>query len=205
MARHAEISKEEIIKAGVAIENAGKRPNSGAIRVQLGNRGGFARIKEVWESYANERSSESLSNDNETDIELPTEIQENLDINVKRAIKNLKDITINSYKVAQRLAEKRVSSTIEEYKSKIESFEESEQQAGIALEACDDKIADLYDELEQLQTKNEKLLSDNSHFSGQIESAMKRITDLEKKENEFFELKEQYGKLLGKYEILASK
>ncbi len=70
-----------------------------------------------------------------------------LERNVKQAVKNLESITANSYKVAQQIAEKRASSTIDEYKSKIDDFEEPEQQAGIALESCDEQISDLHDEI----------------------------------------------------------
>ncbi len=154
MARHAEVKEQEIIDAGIAIENLGKRANSGSTRVKLGNCGDFIRIKEVWDNHVKNRESED-------DTELPAEIQDPLERNVKQAVKNLESITANSYKVAQQIAEKRVSSTIDEYKSKIDDFEESEQQAGIALESCDEQISDLHDEIENLQDKNEKLLSEN--------------------------------------------
>ncbi|MFT5296746.1 MAG: chromosome segregation ATPase [Colwellia sp.] len=205
MARHAEVTEQEIINAGTALESTGKRANSGSIRVKLGNRGGFSRIKEVWGKHVTNRETDDLSSDNDADIELPAEIQDNLERNSKQAVKNLEAITVNSFKVAQQIAEKRVSSTIEEYKAKIEDFEESEQQAGIALESCDNQISDLNDEVESLLNKNEKLLSENSHLSGQMSSAVARINDLEKKERELFELKEMYGKLLGKYELVSAK
>ncbi|MCP4990285.1 MAG: hypothetical protein GY928_30880 [Colwellia sp.] len=70
-----------------------------------------------------------------------------LEHNAKQAVKNLESITANSYKVAQQIAEKRASSTIDEYKSKIDDFDEPEQQAGIALESCDMQISDLHDEI----------------------------------------------------------
>jgi len=205
MARHAEVKEQDIIDAGVALENSGKRANSGSIRVKLGNRGGFARIKEVWENHVKTREDANVTSEDDGNIELPSEIQESLERNIKQAVKNLENITVNSYKVAQQIAEKRVSSTIDEYKAKIDDFEESEQQAGVALEACDEQISNLYDEIENLQGKNEKLLSENSHLSGQMSSAVERINDLEKKESELFELKEQYGKLLGKYELVSAK
>lgn len=205
MARHAEVKEQDIIDAGVALENSGKRANSGSIRVKLGNKGGFARIKEVWENHVKIREDANVTSEDDGNIELPSEIQESLERNIKQAVKNLENITVNSYKVAQQIAEKRVSSTIDEYKAKIDDFEESEQQAGVALEACDEQISNLYDEIENLQGKNEKLLSENSHLSGQMSSAVERINDLEKKESELFELKEQYGKLLGKYELVSAK
>lgn len=202
MARHAEVKEQDIIDAGVALENSGKRANSGSIRVKLGNRGGFARIKEVWEKHISNRGTGDSDVDSDTDIELPAEIQDNLERNSKQAVKNLEAITVNSFRVAQQIAEKRVSSTIEEYKAKIEDFEESEQQAGIALEACDEQISDLHDEIESLQTKNEKLLSENSHLSGQISSAIERINQLEVKELELANLQREFGKLEGQLEIL---
>lgn len=202
MSRPVEVTEQEIIDAGVALENLSKRANSGSIRVKLGNRGGFTRIKEVWQKHISNRVAEEVGVDSDTDIELPAEIQDNLECNSKQAVKNLETITVNSFKVAQQIAEKRVSSTIGEYKTKLEDFEESEQQAGFALDACDKHISDLNEEIENLQIKNEKLLSENFHLSGQISSAVNRINDLEKKESELFELKEQYGKLLGKHELL---
>ena len=54
MARHPEVSEQQIIDAGLALEKRGKRPNAGAIRVQLGDRGGLARIKSIWENYQNQ-------------------------------------------------------------------------------------------------------------------------------------------------------
>ena len=205
MARHAEVTEQEIIDAGVAIEQLGKRPNSGAIRVKLGNRGGFPRIKEVWDNHLSTRESKGVNDNDDTVIELPAEIQENLELNTKKAIKNLENITKNSYKVAQQIAEKRVSSTIDEYIEKIDYFKESEQQAGIALEACDNQISDLNDELENLKNNNETMLSENSHLSGQLSSANDQINSLQLKEKELFELKEKYGKLQGMYEVLSSR
>lgn len=202
MARYAEVKEQEIIDAGISLESSGKRANSGSIRVKLGNRGGFARIKEVWEKHISNRGTGGSDVDSDTDIELPAEIQDNLERNSKQAVKNLEAITVNSFRVAQQIAEKRVSSTIEEYKAKIEDFEESEQQAGIALEACDNQISDLNDEVESLQNKNEKLLSENSNLAGKISSAIERINQLETKELELVNLQREFGKLEGQLEIL---
>jgi chromosome segregation ATPase len=202
MARHAEVTEQEIIDTGTALENSGKRANSGSIRVNLGNRGGFSRIKEVWEKHLSNRENNNLSSDSDADIELPAEIQESLERNIKQAVKNLENITANSYKVAQQIAEKRVSSTIDEYKAKIEDFEESEHQAGIALDNCDLEIGDLHDEIGNLQAKNEKWLSENSHLSGQLSSALERINQLEAKELELANLQREFGKLEGQLEIL---
>jgi chromosome segregation ATPase len=202
MARHAEVKEQEIIDAGVALEKSDKRANSGSIRVKLGNRGGFARIKEVWEKHINNRNAEEITVDSDVEIELPAEIQDSFERNSKQAIKNLEVITVNSFKVAQQIAEKRVSSTIEEYKAKIEDFEESEQQAGIALEACDSEIIELSDELDVLKQRYEELVACNAELKGKLSSANDNIAKLEAKETELNILRQDHGKLLGKYELL---
>lgn len=47
MARHAEVKEKEIIDAALILEKKGKIPNPGAIRAQLGFRGGLSRIRKV--------------------------------------------------------------------------------------------------------------------------------------------------------------
>ena len=101
--------------------------------------------------HTQERNLNSPVEVDTTEIELPAEIEENLERNKKQAIKNIESITVSNFKVIQKIAEKRLSSTIDEYKDKILDFEEFEQQAGIALENCDNQIIELSNELEQLK------------------------------------------------------
>ena len=51
MARHPEVKEKEIISAALRLAGNGKTPNPGAIRVELGHKGGLVRIRQVWESY----------------------------------------------------------------------------------------------------------------------------------------------------------
>jgi hypothetical protein len=118
----------------------------------------------VWNIYL--KAQPELMESDDIAVELPTEIQENLDRNIKHAIKNIEDITTNNFKVAQEIAEKRISSTINEYKVKVDDFEESEQQASIALENCDLKITELNDELDLEKQRNEELVAENAKLEG---------------------------------------
>jgi hypothetical protein len=47
MARHPEVKEKEIISAALRLAEYGKTPNPGAIRVELGHKGGLVRIRQV--------------------------------------------------------------------------------------------------------------------------------------------------------------
>ena len=106
-------------------------------------------------------------------------------------------------KVAQQVAEKRVKSTIDDYQSKILEYEESENQASLAIESSDNKIDELEAEIDVLQSRNEELVAENSRLLGLLEANESRIKQLEIKEVEFDKLQRAYGKLEGKFELLS--
>jgi hypothetical protein len=51
MARHPDVSEKEIIDADISLEKANKRVNPGVVRVQLGNKCSFSRIKATWDKH----------------------------------------------------------------------------------------------------------------------------------------------------------
>ena len=63
MARHPEVKEKDIIEAGLALEQKGKMPNPGAIRAQLGFKGGLLRIRDVWEKHQAKHSCGLTDND----------------------------------------------------------------------------------------------------------------------------------------------
>lgn len=133
MARHAEVTTEDIIQAGIEIEKTGRMVNPGAIRNKLGA-GGFPRIRKVWEAY--KKQDMPTEGDDKT-IELPTEIEDNLQTLSSQMQKQLEKITRSSYEVAMQLAEKRVASTISDYKEKITEFDQFEVDASDSIEKCE--------------------------------------------------------------------
>lgn len=88
MARHPDVSEKEIIDPGISLEKANKQVNPGSVRVQLGNKGSFPRIRATWEKHIQERNFNSPAEEDATEVELPAEIEENLERNKKQAIKN---------------------------------------------------------------------------------------------------------------------
>ncbi len=199
MGRRAEFSDQQIISAGKAIESEGKMVSPFAIRNRLQG-GSSERIKFVWSEYLSQK--ESIIEEEESDIELPAEIAEKLEKNQQATISQLEKLAIESYKLAQQVAEKRVKSTIEDYQSKILEFEESENQASLAIESGDKKIDELESEIEVLQSRNEELVAENSRLLGLLEANETRIKQLEVKELALDQLQRSYGKLEGQVEML---
>ncbi|GGF00282.1 hypothetical protein GCM10011611_02360 [Aliidongia dinghuensis] len=63
MGRPQEVSDQEIIDAGLAIErDAGRPARPDAIRVRLGGRGNAGRIRRVWEEFVTRREQEAERN-----------------------------------------------------------------------------------------------------------------------------------------------
>lgn len=202
MGRIAEFSEEDIINAGKSIQKDGP-VSVYSIRNKL-NGGDSKRIKEIWNNYLADNPPAKEIKDVKP-IDLPTEIIDELNKNSGEIKNRLEKLSVNGYAVAQRIAEKRVESTIAEYKSKINEFEESERQASIAIESCDRQILNLNNDLESLIKKNEELVAENANITGILSSAKITIAKLENKESEFDKLKQDYGKLLGKYEMLTKE
>tara|TARA_R110001583_G_scaffold181428_2_gene338672 strand:- start:114 stop:719 length:606 start_codon:yes stop_codon:yes gene_type:complete len=199
MGRKAEFSDQQIVNAGKAIISEGKSLSTFAIRNRL-NGGSSERIKTVWAEYVAQQ--ETIIEDESPDIELPTEIAEKLEKNQQTAKNQLEKLAIESFKIAQQVAEKRVKSTIDDYQKKIWEYEESENQASIALESSDKIIDSLESQLDLLQSKNEDLIVKNSKLMGKMQANEIRIHQLEDKELELDKLYRAYGKLEGQLESL---
>ena len=203
MGRVAEYTAEQIIEAGNTLESIGKRVTPFAIREKLGG-GDPNRIKEIWTNHQQKSQHYGNNATEEDDVALPTEIQEALERNLKAARKQLKEIAADSFRVATSIAEKRVTSTIEEYQTKISEYEESEKDAFQSLDNSDRQRAQLEVQIESFSNKNETLMTENSKLIGLLESLKTRLSQLEMRERELSELQREYGKLLGKIETIEA-
>lgn len=198
MARHAEVTKQDIIQAGTEIEKTGRMVNPGAIRNKLGA-GGFPRIRKVWEEYKKQEIPPEV---NDQTIELPTEIEDNLQKLSTQMQQQLEKITRSSYEVAMQLAEKRVASTISDYKGKITEFEQFEVDASEAIQQCEKERDELDSENEQLKQHIDSTNLNNVKLTTELASAKELIAKLESKEEKLSSIQQQYAKLEGKFESL---
>jgi cation transport regulator ChaB len=201
MGRKAEFSDDEIIAAGNLIKSEGKLVSPYAIRNRLDG-GSSPRLKAVWTAYEKGQANNESIHGTQQNFDLPHEIKEVLERNQELALKHLESSAIESYRIAQKAAEKRVSLTFEEHKLKINDYEESELQASIAIERSDKKNDELNLELEVVVAEKDRLQSENSRLAGQIESFHEQVKQLQQKESAFIELQREFGKLEGKNEFL---
>jgi chromosome segregation ATPase len=200
MARLPEVTEEEIISAGQEIEQSGKPANPGSIRTKLGDRGGYPRIRTVWDKY---KKGSGSNGEDEHEIVLPTEIEDNLDRLSKQVITHLTQITKSSYDIAQQLAEKRVSSTIDEYKGRITEFEQFEQDASDSIENRESQIDELKEKNAFQEQQINDLKTEKIKIQAELEFSKVHIAKLEKKEKDLDNLQREHAKLQGKYEILS--
>jgi chromosome segregation ATPase len=200
MARLPEVTEEEIISAGQEIEQSGKPANPGSIRTKLGDRGGYPRIRTVWDKY---KKGSGSNGEDEHEIVLPTEIEDNLDRLSKKVITHLTQITKSSYDIAQQLAEKRVSSTIDEYKGRITEFEQFEQDASDSIENRESQIDELKEKNAFQEQQINDLKTEKIKIQAELEFSKVHIAKLEKKEEDLDNLQREHAKLQGKYEILS--
>jgi len=202
MGRVAEYSEEQIITAGNYIESIGKHVTAFSIREKLGG-GSPERIKGVWEQHIRKLQNESATNYEEDKIELPAEIQDSLDQNLKTSAKQIESIAKESFKVAMEVAESRVKSVIEKHEGKIAEYELSEKEAFQALNQSDNEIQSLESQIATLKQHNDQLVAKNSNLTGKLESLKERIKQLELKETDYTKLVHENGELKGQLKVLT--
>ena len=170
MARHPEVSEQQIIDAGLALEKRGKRPNAGAIRVQLGDRGGLARIKSIWENYQGNRD-EPLYPAKRSDLSfdvLPSAYAEEAELLIEKVSQAMKHMAIAAYGDAQSLFERRLKSIEANPAAAISDYEESEQSAVECVEKLEDELDEIQTERDTLAEQNAQLLIENAELRGKL-------------------------------------
>lgn len=183
MARHPEVKEKDIIQAGIALETSGKIPNPGAIRAQLGFKGGLLRIKTVWSKYTDEREQSYLSEQRQQmQLEsLPSEISENMGVITVKLTESLERLTIQAYQIAQEMFEKRLNAATREFDSKGEYFDAYEKEIDACLRRSEQELVECADEAKSLAEHNAKLIVENANIQGQLQALKTQLEKLELK------------------------
>ncbi|WP_100644065.1 DNA-binding protein [Alteromonas facilis] len=170
MARHAEVSEKSIIQAGMELEAIGKRPNPGAIRAHLGYRGGLLRIKSVWETFDSKRHQQLLPTKTQelTFDSLPDDYAKNASHLMERVTDAIEQLTIEAYMHSQAIQEKRALAIEKSYRDKIEKYTEAELDADKSINALEQDVDELQNELRVLAEQNAKLLVENAELKGRL-------------------------------------
>lgn len=171
MARHPEVTEQEIIDAGLALEKRGKRPNPGAIRKALGDRGGLARIKTIWQGYCDNRDDPlyDCGRENLTFDSLPNVYAENVQTLIDKVTHAMEHMAIAAYRDAQQLFERRLKSFEATHEQALEHYKESERSADECVQKLEAELDELQIELDGLAQQNAKLLIENAEMRGKLE------------------------------------
>lgn len=171
MARHAEVSSKQIIDAGCRLQMSGKTPNPGAIRAALGNRGGLARIKKVWEEYleGDERLHIQLVKNELAYSELPLEIINSIDQFKNTIASQIERVTVDAYERSQGQFEKRVKTIESQYQKELDYYKDFENTIDVELVTLQANIDELENENQKLARQNADLLLENAELKGRLQ------------------------------------
>jgi chromosome segregation ATPase len=181
MARHPEVKEKDIIQAGIALEASGKIPNPGAIRAQLGFKGGLLRIKKIWLNFTNEREQSYLSEQQQhMQLEsLPSEISENMGIITSKLTESLERLTVQAYQIAHEMFEKRLNAVQRDFENKAEYFDVYEKEIDASLAQSEQELTECSNETKSLADQNAKLIVENAHLKGQLQALQNQVDKLE--------------------------
>ena len=135
--RPADYSEEQIIEAGKALQEAGKRVTPFGIRERMGG-GKPQRIREIWERYlAGEREQSAGP---EHVVELPAEFEEQVQGMTTALINDLTALSKRLYARADEIAESRTREAMQAAKKAKQSAETDVVEAERLIEDQDAKI-----------------------------------------------------------------
>lgn len=186
MARHPEVKEKDIIQAGVALEASGKIPNPGAIRAQLGFKGGLLRIKTVWLKYTEEREKSYLSEkQQQMQLEsLPSEISENMGVITDKLTESLERLIVQAYQLSQEMFEKRLNAVQRDFENKAEYFDAYEKEIDTSLLKGEQELRESAAEAKSLAEQNASLIVENANLKGQLQALQRQLEKLELKISE---------------------
>jgi regulator of replication initiation timing len=169
MARHPDVKEKEIIEAGLTLEQKGKMPNPGAIRAELGFRGGLVRIRGVWERYQSKRNGESRETEQTLSLDdLPTEIADAATTLIAQQKTQLERLIVCGFQRCQSLFDKRLDDHLAKHDCELAFYRDYEASADTSITKLEEEIKDTQTDLKELAEQNAKLLIENSKLSGQV-------------------------------------
>lgn len=170
MARHPEVTEKEIIQAGKELARKGKVPNPGAIRAQLGYKGGLLRIKNIWEAHLKATNSELLpKQDKKTSLEsLPEGYVNQVSYLMEQVSTALENLAVEAFNSSQSEFERRLKLIETRNSEKEVYFESAEASANDSIDRLEQEITLLNQELKELAEQNAQLLVTNSTLTGRL-------------------------------------
>ncbi|WP_371194633.1 DNA-binding protein [Glaciecola sp. SC05] len=169
MARHPEIKEKDIIEAGLALEEKGKMPNPGAIRAQLGFRGGLIRIRDVWNKHQAKQIGAISTDEHQMLLEdLPSEIADATEQLIVQQKTQLERLVVCAFQRCQSLFDKRLDDHLSKHNQQMAFYKDYETNVDVSIKKLEDDAKDMQTELKDLAEQNAKLLIENAKLAGQV-------------------------------------
>ena len=183
MARHPEVKETEIIAAAEVIEKAGKLPNPGSIRAQLGYRGGLIRIKAVWTKYTEKREKEKQSSSHYglSVADLPSEIASDIATHNTELSERFEGLCLQIYKVSQQQLEKRIQAIEQQAEQQMEYIKQYEEEADESIQVTENELKAVKQEAADLAAQNAALIVQNAELKGELKAVREQKQKLERK------------------------
>jgi hypothetical protein len=145
MARHPEVKEKKIISAALRLAEYGKTPHPGAIRVELGHKGGLVRIRQVWESYQ-AKNSGMPTTDSTVEFsfdDLPSDIADAASHLISQQKWQLETLVVNAFQRCQMMFEKRTDDLIEKHQKQILYYTDYEKNADLSIYKIESELLNL--------------------------------------------------------------
>lgn len=169
MARHPEVKERDIVEAGLALEKKGKMPNPGAIRAELGFKGGLLRIRDVWEKYQAKQHGDTAFAENRLTLEdLPSEISDATQQLIEQQKSQLERLVICAFQRCQSVFDRRLDDHLATHDEQLAFYREYELSADNSIQKLENELKDLQSEVKELAEQNASLLIENSKLTGQV-------------------------------------
>lgn len=180
MARHPEVKEKDIIEAGLALEKKGKIPNPGAIRAQLGFKGGLLRIREIWEKYQAKQHGDTAIEENQLTLDdLPTEISDATQRLIEQQKSQLERLVVCAFQRCQSIFDGRLDDHLAKHDEQLAFYREYEVSADTSIQKLESELKDLQSEVKELAEQNASLLIENSKLTGQVTAFEKALPKVE--------------------------
>ncbi|MGJ8674336.1 MAG: DNA-binding protein [Pseudoalteromonas sp.] len=180
MARHPEVKEKDIVEAGLALEKKGKMPNPGAIRAELGFKGGLLRIRDVWEKYQAKQNGGAAIEENQLTLEdLPTEISDATEQLIKQQKNQLERLVVCAFQRCQTVFDGRLDDHLSKHDEQLAFYREYETSADTSIQKLESELRDLQSDVKDLAEQNASLLIENSKLAGQVTAFEKALSKRE--------------------------
>lgn len=174
MARPADYSDAEIIKAGQALQADNKRVSAFAIREALGG-GNINRIKSIWSDYlASNEEREAAA-----DVELPAAFAEQVESAITGLVGDMRVLAGRLYNDARAQVNAEMRDTLSRVRKEQEQAAAAEQDAIAMVEQLDGQLFERDQLIESLQQAVDTHKAEASESRGEIKQLLSRLEQAE--------------------------